>query len=57
MNCSPPTSANDDPLGALLKDDEFERFGYFCDFDYMSKNVQKWIERFDLDVRPLLRRS
>ncbi len=47
----------DDPLGALLKEDEFERFGYFCDFDYMSQNVQKWIERFDLEVRPLLRRS
>jgi Putative transposase len=45
-----------DPLGALLKDDRFERFGYFCDFDHMSQNVQKWIERFDLDVRPLLRR-
>jgi hypothetical protein len=43
--------------GALLKDDEFESFGYFCDFDYMSQNVQKWIERFDLDVRPLFRRS
>ena len=47
----------DSPLGALLKDDEFESFGYFCGFDYMSQNVQKWIERFDLDVRPLLRRS
>jgi len=50
-------AAYDDPLGALLKDDEFERFGCFCDFDHMSQNVQKWIERFDLDVRPLLRRS
>jgi ABC-type glycerol-3-phosphate transport system substrate-binding protein len=34
---------DDPPLGALLKEDEFERFGYFCDFDYMSQNVQKWI--------------
>ena len=45
------------PSVGLLKGDEFERFGYFCDFDHMSQNVQKWIERFDLDVRPLLRRS
>lgn len=44
-------AAYDDLPGALLKDDEFERFVYFCDFDHMRQNVQKWIERFDLDVR------
>ena len=44
-------AAYDDLPGALLKDDEFERLVYFCDFDHMRQNVQKWIERFDLDVR------
>jgi putative spermidine/putrescine transport system substrate-binding protein len=34
---------------------ELDQYAYFCDFDYMSQNDQKWIQRFDLEIRPLLR--
>jgi putative spermidine/putrescine transport system substrate-binding protein len=45
------------PLGILLSGDELERFGYFCDFDLMGRQEHKWTERFDTEIRPLLRRS
>ena len=35
--------------------EELDKYAYFCDFDYMSQNDQKWIQRFDLEIRPLLR--
>ena len=43
-----------DPMDIFLKPDELDRFGYFCDYEYMSQNDQKWIERFDTEIRPLL---
>jgi hypothetical protein len=40
-----------------LKDDEFERFGYFLRFRLHEPERAEVDRAFDLDVRPLLCRS
>jgi|RhiMethySRZTD1v2_1073278.scaffolds.fasta_scaffold452845_2 putative spermidine/putrescine transport system substrate-binding protein len=46
-----------DPLGALVSEADLDKYAYFCDFNLMSQLAQKWTERFDVEIRPLLRRA
>lgn len=50
-------AAVEDPVGTFLKPEELDQHAYFCDFKFMSENDQKWLERFDTEIRPLLRRG
>jgi hypothetical protein len=36
---------------------DLDKYAYFCDFNLMSQLAQKWTERFDVEIRPLLRRA
>ena len=45
------------PIGALLSQDELQKFGYFCDFGLMGRSEHGWTDRFDTQIRPLLRQS
>ncbi len=45
------------PIGILLSQQELEQFGYFCDFGLMARSEHGWTERFDTQIRPLLRQS
>jgi putative spermidine/putrescine transport system substrate-binding protein len=45
------------PIGILLEQGELKEFGYFCDFGLMARSEHGWTDRFDTEIRPLLRQT
>ena len=40
-----------------VRPNEITEFAYLADWKYMTEQGSEWVTRFDIEVRPLLRRS
>ncbi|MGH6954054.1 MAG: extracellular solute-binding protein [Alphaproteobacteria bacterium] len=54
-----PANKKSKPIKGLehlvFSDDEIKTFGYFPDYDLMSKQVDGWVKRFESEITPLLK--
>ena len=58
LNQLPPASSKATPADGLdhviFSNEELERFAHIPDYDYVSKQVDAWVKRFEAEIVPLL---